>query len=101
MGKTSSDNELKALKKRLGGVFDTSDAVSRGIEHIYGVLETMLQSDLIQCSVELQDSFDRKRIVLMGVKDDETVLARTTQPEPQRPRPECRGKATTVSGGSQ
>merc|ERR1719355_58466 len=31
----------------------------------------------------------------MGVKDDETMLARTTHSEPQRPRPECRAKSAT------
>jgi len=95
--KTSSENELKALKKRLGGVFDNSDQVLRGIEHIYTVLQTMLESELLQSSVEMQDSVDRKRIALMGVKDDETVLARTTQSEPQRPRPECRAKSASAA----
>jgi len=94
--KTSSDNELKALKKRLGGVFDNSDMVLRGLEHIYGVLQTVLQGELMQCSMERQDSIDRKRIALMGVKDDEAVLARSCQLEPQRARPECRQKAVTA-----
>lgn len=91
--KSSADNELKALKKRLGGVFDNSDSVKRDVGHIYSVLQTMLKSDLIQCSVEMQDAIDRKRISLMGVKDDETILARTTHSEPQRPRPEVRSKS--------
>eukprot|EP00929_Paragymnodinium_shiwhaense_P107747 TRINITY_DN74109_c0_g1_i1.p1 TRINITY_DN74109_c0_g1~~TRINITY_DN74109_c0_g1_i1.p1 ORF type:complete len:638 (-),score=205.19 TRINITY_DN74109_c0_g1_i1:76-1989(-) len=95
--KTSSDNELKALKRRLAGVFDNSDMVLKGIEHIYGVMEMMLESDKLQNAVELQDSTDRKRIALMGVKDDETVMARGTQNEPQYPRPECRAK--TAPGG--
>ncbi|CAE7585902.1 HET-E1 [Symbiodinium natans] len=95
--KTSADNELKALKKRLGGVFDNSDAVLRGIEHIYSVLQPVLESELMQCALEKQDSVDRDRISLMGVKDDELTLARTTHTEPQRPRPECR--VTTAPGG--
>jgi hypothetical protein len=94
--KTSSDNELKALKRRLGGVFDNSDMVLRGIEHIYSVLNTVLQGELMQCSLERQDSVDRKRIALIGAKDDESVLARSCQTEPQRARPECRGKAATA-----
>ncbi|CAK9098829.1 unnamed protein product [Durusdinium trenchii] len=88
--KTSADNELKALKKRLGGVFDNSDAVLRGIEHIYSVLDPVLESELMQCALEKQDAIDRDRISLMGVKDDELTLARSTHTEPQRPRPECR-----------
>lgn len=92
--KSSMDNELKALKKRLGGVFDNSDTVLRGIEHMYSVMQLILKSDLMSCSVDLQDTIDRKRIALMGVKDDETLLSRTTQSEPQRPRPECRSKSS-------
>ncbi|CAE7227547.1 unnamed protein product [Symbiodinium sp. CCMP2592] len=95
--KTSADNELKALKKRLGGVFDNSDAVLRGIEHIYSVLQPVLESELMQCALEKQDAVDRDRISLMGVKDDERTLARTTHTEPQQPRPECRVK--TAPGG--
>lgn len=91
--KSSADNELKALKKRLGGVFENSDTVLRGIEHIYSIVRAMLESDLIGCSLELQDSIDRKKIALLGVKDDEAALSRTYGQETQRPRPECRGKA--------
>eukprot|EP00933_Yihiella_yeosuensis_P046714 TRINITY_DN42318_c0_g1_i1.p1 TRINITY_DN42318_c0_g1~~TRINITY_DN42318_c0_g1_i1.p1 ORF type:complete len:632 (-),score=151.42 TRINITY_DN42318_c0_g1_i1:84-1979(-) len=91
--KTASDNELKALKKRLGGVFDNSDAVLRGLEHLYAVISKVLESNLMACALEQQDSVDRERISLMGVKDDETTLARTTYSEPQRPRPECRVKS--------
>lgn len=95
--RTSSDNELKALKKRLGGVFDNSDAVLKGIEHLYDVIQMMLEGEFIGSSLEMQDAIDKKKIALMGVKDDETMLARTYQSEPQRPRPECR--AQTTPGG--
>merc|ERR1719171_92579 len=88
--KTSADNELKALKKRLGGVFDNSDAVLKGIEHLYDVIQMMLEGEFIASSLEMQDSIDKKKIALMGVKDDETMLSRTYQTQPQHPRPECR-----------
>jgi len=91
--KTSSDNELKALKKRLGGVFDNSDAVLRGIEHIYSVIQMMLESSFMGSSLEKQDAVDRKRIALMGVKHDDTMLQRSYKTEPQRPREECRTKS--------
>lgn len=91
--KTSSENELKALKKRLGGVFDNSDAVKRGIEHLQQVLQMMLEASFIGSSLEKQDTMDKKRIALMGVKDDETMLVRSNQTEPQRPRPEVRAKS--------
>merc|ERR1719271_1865199 len=95
--KTSADNELKALKKRLGGVFDNSDAVLKGIEHLYDVIQMMLEGEFIASSLEMQDSIDKKKIALMGVKDDETMLSRTYQTQPQHPRPECR--ASTAPGG--
>lgn len=95
--KTSSDNELKALKKRLGGVFDNSDAVLKGIEHLYDVIHMILEGELIGSSLEMQDVIDKKKIALMGMKDDETMMSRTYQNEPQQPRPECR--ASTAPGG--
>lgn len=84
------------MKKRLSGVFDNSDLVLRGIEHLYRVMGMVLESDLMQCAVELQDAVDRQRIALLGVKDDEAVLNRSHLTEPQRPRPECRSKATVA-----
>merc|ERR1719217_104654 len=57
----------------------------------------MLESDKLQNAVEMQDSVDRKRIALMGVKDQETVMARSTETDVSYPRPECRAK--TAPGG--
>lgn len=90
--KTASDNELKALKSKLKGVFDTNDAVRTGLEHITAVMKTMIESDMIQCSLETQDSQDRSRIALLGVKDEDPALCRTNHTEPQRPRPEVQMK---------
>merc|ERR1719379_2491458 len=45
----------------------------------------------------MQDVIDRKKIALMGVKDDETMLTRNYQTEPQRPRTEV--IASTAPGG--
>merc|ERR1719265_855561 len=57
----------------------------------------MLESDFMSASLEIQENEDRRRIALMGVKDDETMLVRSHQTDPQRPRPECR--ATSAPGG--
>lgn len=95
--KTAADNELKALKKRLGGMFDNSDAILRGLEHLNSVLNLVLESSLVACALERQDSYDREKISLIGVKDDETTLSRSTHAEPQRPRPECR--VSSAPGG--
>lgn len=87
--KTSSDNELKALKKRLGGVFDNSDAVLRGTEHIHEVMRMLLESDRLQSSLERQDALDRKKIALFGVRDEE-ARGGSAPSESQRTRPEGR-----------
>eukprot|EP00747_Dinoflagellata_sp_TGD_P103440 gnl/TRDRNA2_/TRDRNA2_168962_c1_seq1.p1 gnl/TRDRNA2_/TRDRNA2_168962_c1~~gnl/TRDRNA2_/TRDRNA2_168962_c1_seq1.p1 ORF type:complete len:621 (+),score=149.40 gnl/TRDRNA2_/TRDRNA2_168962_c1_seq1:58-1920(+) len=82
--KNSVDNELKALKKRLGGVFDNSDAVLRGIEHIYRVIQIIMDAEFMQSSLELQDFVDRKKIALMGYKDEkERFRADAAQPAPE------------------
>lgn len=92
--KSASDQEFKALKKRLSGVFENSDAVLRGIEHIYSVLKIMLDSDAIQYKLELQDSIDKKKIMLMGMKDEDKTLGKSAlseQVKPQKPRGVLRG----------
>jgi len=90
--KSTADNELKALKRRLSGVFENSDNLMRGMEHIYGIVRAMVESELMQCSLEWQDTVDRKKIALIGVKDEETTLARSSMSEPIKPRPEFRQK---------
>jgi hypothetical protein len=105
--KTSVDIECKGLKKRLGDVFENSDSVLRGMEHLWQVLSMILEGERVQNALELQDSVDRKRIALMGVKDDELSLSRGYGTDKQRPRPEARDKAgaqatpraTTAPGG--
>lgn len=71
--KTSQDIELKGMKKRLGGVFDHSDVVLRGMEHLNGVLHLVLESERVQAALEFQDNIDRNKIALVGVKDDEQM----------------------------
>jgi len=94
--KTSADTEMKVLKRRIGEIFDNSECVYVGVEHIYNVMKMIIEGESLQCRLEMQDCLDRKRIGLLGVKDDESYLSRTTATEPQRPRPECRVK--TVNG---
>lgn len=83
--KASYDIELKALKKRLGGVFDNSDVVLRGLEHIYSVMSMMLESDMMQCSAEMQDTVDRKKIALMGVNEPRSSEKAGYPPRAQTP----------------
>merc|ERR1719265_2771505 len=94
--KTSVDIECKGLKKRLGDVFENSDAVLKGMEHLWQVLSLILEGERVQNALELSDANDRKRIALMGVKDDDLQLSRGYGTTPQRPRPEARGERETT-----
>jgi len=67
--KANSDIENKALKKRLGGVFDNSDLVLKGLEHLSGVLAALLESNRMQAALELQDDTDRRKVALTGYKE--------------------------------
>lgn len=98
--KTSVDIEMKNLKKRLGDVFENSDAVLKGMENLWKVLTMILEGERVQNALELQDSLDRKRIALMGVKDDELSLNRSYGTTPQQPRPEVRQLRTSGTSAS-
>ncbi|CEM14446.1 unnamed protein product [Vitrella brassicaformis CCMP3155] len=67
--KANSEIELRQLKKRIGGVYDNSDAVLKGIEHIAGVMAIVLESNKVACAVSLQDDDDRRKVALMGYKE--------------------------------
>lgn len=67
--KANADIENKALKKRLGGVFDNSDLVLKGLEHLSGVLAALLESNRMQAAMELQDDIDRRKVALTGYKE--------------------------------
>jgi hypothetical protein len=82
--------EIKQLKKRLGGVFDNSDTVLKGMDHMFCVLNVLLEGERVQNALDVQDTIDRKRIALMGCKDDDTTLVRSHQMTPQVPRAEHR-----------
>lgn len=85
--------EIKQLKKRLGGVFDNSDMVLKGMENMRSVLNILLEGERVQNALDVQDTIDRKKIALMGCKDDETTLVRSSHLTPQVPRPEHRHKS--------
>jgi hypothetical protein len=67
--KNTSDLEAKGLKKRLNGVFDTSEVVARGLEHLSSVLWSILQSERAASALDYQDDLDRAKVALMGYKD--------------------------------
>merc|ERR1719409_2105219 len=89
--KANSDIENKALKKRLGGVFDNSDLVLKGLEHLSGVLAALLESNRIQAALELQDDTDRRKVALTGYKE---------QPGPSQPGEKGQKTAATPRKGA-
>jgi hypothetical protein len=89
--KANADIENKALKKRLGGVFDNSDLVLKGLEHLSGVLGALLESNRMQAAMELQDDMDRRKVALTGYKE---------QPGPQQPDGKDKKGAATPRKGA-
>lgn len=59
--KLSLEAELKAFRQRIGGAFEHSEALLRGLEHIAGVLSVALQSERISAALDFQDFTDRKK----------------------------------------
>jgi chromosome segregation ATPase len=68
--KNTTDLEHKGLKKRLNGVFETSDVVARGLEHLSSVLWSILQSERAASALDHQDDLDRAKVALMGYKNN-------------------------------
>merc|ERR1719161_351934 len=68
--RSNADLETKALKHRLGGVFQSSDQVLKGLEHLTNVISVMLESERQAAALEIQDDIDRTKVALMGYKED-------------------------------
>jgi len=68
--KNTTDLEHKGFKERLNGVFETSDVVARGLEHLSSVLWSILQSERAASALDHQDDLDRAKVALMGYKDN-------------------------------
>mmetsp|Transcript_6004 Transcript_6004/g.14338 ORF Transcript_6004/g.14338 Transcript_6004/m.14338 type:complete len:564 (+) Transcript_6004:67-1758(+) len=67
--KANGDIESKALKKRLAGVFETSELVMKSMEHLTGVMGVLVESNRVQACLEIQDDTDRRKVALMGYKE--------------------------------
>merc|ERR1719235_2309034 len=68
MDKLGLEAELKAFRQRIGGAFEHSEALLRGMEHIAGVLSVALQSERISAALDFQDFSDRKKDSLVTCK---------------------------------
>ena len=53
----------------MSGVFENSDNVLKGLEHISAVLATVLESERQAAALDIQDNIDRTNISLMGYKE--------------------------------
>jgi len=71
--KLSFEAELKAFRQRVGGAFEHSEALLRGLEHIAGVLSVSLQSERISAALDLQDFSDRKKDTLVSCRNDKRL----------------------------
>lgn len=67
--RASVDMEIKAHKKQMGGVYDSTDNVQKGLERLAGALEVLLESDRVQAALDAQDLVDRKNVALLGYKN--------------------------------
>mmetsp|Transcript_22617 Transcript_22617/g.52740 ORF Transcript_22617/g.52740 Transcript_22617/m.52740 type:complete len:654 (+) Transcript_22617:78-2039(+) len=90
--KSAAESEIRTLDMRVQGIFERVSKNNEVVQYLRGVQEMLLESNLIQASIEIQDVQDRQKIALMGIKDEEAALARSLQTEPQKPRPEVRQK---------
>merc|ERR1712118_298060 len=69
--KLSLEAELKAFRGRIGGAFEHSEALLRGMEHIAGVLSVTLQSERISAALDIQNFSDRKKDNLVAHRKTE------------------------------
>lgn len=64
------DLETKGIQKRLGGIFDSHAMISRGFGHLEGIIGTLLEAFRMQCAFNLQDTFDREQMYLLGLREE-------------------------------
>merc|ERR1719265_2107648 len=62
------DMEIKAHKKQMSGVYDSTDGVQKGLERLAGALEVLLESERVQAALDAQDLIDRRNVSLLGFK---------------------------------
>eukprot|EP00397_Hematodinium_sp_SG-2012_P027466 GEMP01028864.1.p1 GENE.GEMP01028864.1~~GEMP01028864.1.p1 ORF type:complete len:643 (+),score=148.21 GEMP01028864.1:92-2020(+) len=70
--KADIGTESKQLKKRIGGIFETSEMTFRAVEHISNVLGTMMEVCNVAGALDSQDDLDRQGVALMGFKDKDS-----------------------------
>jgi hypothetical protein len=84
--RTSLDLEIKSIQKRMGGIFDSHEAVMKGFEHLVDVVGMLLDASRMQCAFNLQDTADREHMFLLGLQDEggpKESLGAQTPPKPK------------------
>eukprot|EP00403_Amphidinium_massartii_P016176 CAMPEP_0178411506 /NCGR_PEP_ID=MMETSP0689_2-20121128/21528_1 /TAXON_ID=160604 /ORGANISM="Amphidinium massartii, Strain CS-259" /LENGTH=610 /DNA_ID=CAMNT_0020032711 /DNA_START=35 /DNA_END=1864 /DNA_ORIENTATION=+ len=88
--RSSTDLELKGIKKRLNGIFESSDVITRGFELFSEVVSMMIKAVDMQCALDMQDTLDREHLSLLGVKESgvkEEVAPGSAQGSPLKRSP--------------
>jgi len=83
--RSSTDLELKGIKKWMSGIFESSDIITRGFELFSQVVSMMIQAVDMQCALDMQDTLDREHMSLLGVKEE--VVPNSVQSSPQKRSP--------------
>jgi len=68
--RASLDLEIKGIQKRIGGIFDSHTLISKGIEHLGGIVGTLVEAERMQCAFNLQDTMDREHMYLLGLREE-------------------------------
>jgi len=96
--KTAAELHVHSLDVQVRGMQEQVTKNRETMQQIRSVQEMMLESDLMQASLEVQDVQDRQRIALMAIKDEEAAMARSLKNEPQKPRQEVRSRHGRQAG---
>eukprot|EP00388_Colpodella_angusta_P011236 GDKJ01028878.1.p1 GENE.GDKJ01028878.1~~GDKJ01028878.1.p1 ORF type:complete len:583 (+),score=93.70 GDKJ01028878.1:30-1778(+) len=104
--RTEIDIDLKNIKKRMAGVLDNSHVVLKGLEHLTAVLSIALEASRISTTLDIQDDADRKKVALMGYKNDSnqnnpnSTSLPTVPPPNQTSRPLSSSSIRPATAGS-
>mmetsp|Transcript_10449 Transcript_10449/g.19252 ORF Transcript_10449/g.19252 Transcript_10449/m.19252 type:complete len:580 (+) Transcript_10449:97-1836(+) len=83
--RTTLDLEIKGIQKRLGGIFDSHAEITKGFEHLRNVVGKLLGAARMQCAVDLQDTEDREKVYLLGMRLDSQKEESAGPMSPGRP----------------
>jgi len=68
--RSTVDVEIKSIQQRLGGIFDSHVKITNGFENLQNIVGKLLGAARMQCAVDVQDTEDREKVYLLGMRDD-------------------------------